>query len=201
MKRLLISAVVIFVLLITVNVQAGQPLGSTRHWLASPHSMAFGMSLDEWMEAWVRWFEEGAEPASGIRNVAFLPIVPGPNFEVYVEVGTALVLPVATWLGFDLNDTAPDDWFGDREHIWGELQLNGGPAVEINEDYYVGPTFLEPPAVLFDIDVYLYQALVCLILPLPAGEHEIVLHSEFVDFGEVFDNTWNIIVLPRNGTE
>jgi hypothetical protein len=193
MKRLLISMVVTFVLLLSVNVQAGQPLGSPRHWIAPPNSMAFGNSLDDWMLAWVGWLDAGADPAVRIRNVAFLPIIPGPEFEVKVKVGTALVLPVATWLGEDENDTLPDEWFGDPSHVFGELSLNGGPIVEINEDYYVGPTPIEPP--LFDFYV-LYQALACVILPLPAGVHEVELHSEFVDFGAVFDNSWTITVVP-----
>jgi len=200
MKRLLISMVVTFVLLLSVNVQAGQPLGSPRHWIAPPNSMAFGKSLDDWMVAYMGWLNASADPAARIRNVAFLPIIcpydPGPEpciFEVEVEPGTAFVLPVATWLGEDENDTLLDEWFGDPSHVFGELSLNGGPIVEINEDYYVGPTPFEPPILDF---YFFYQALSCVILPLPPGVHEVVLHSEFVDLGAEFDNIWNITVVP-----
>ena len=198
MKKLLISVVVIFALLFSVNVQAGQPLGLPRAWLAQPNSRAFGMSLDGWMEAWVRWLENGADPDARIGNVAFLPIFPGPQFSVDIKVGTALVLPVATWLGTepDYSDMAPDDWFGDSDHIFGTLQLDGGKVIEINENYYVGPTYYDPPAILFETNIYFTQALACVILPLPPGVHELILHSEFVDFGIAFDNTWTITVVP-----
>jgi hypothetical protein len=148
------------------------------------------------MEAYLSWLENGGDPATRIVNVAFLPIVPGPNFEVEIEAGTALVLPVATWLGEESEDPLPDEWFGDRNHVFGDVTLDGGPVVEINEDYYVGPTFLDPPLFLFGVELTFYQAIVCVIKPLPPGEHEIVLHSEFVDFGIEFDNTWNIEVVP-----
>ena len=69
--------------------------------------------------------------------------------------------------------------------------------VETNEDYYVGPTWLDPPVILFGAEFVYYQALVVVILPLPVGEHEIVLHSYFADFGDVFDNIWNIKVIPK----
>lgn len=199
MKNLLISVVVIFLLLLSINVQAGQPLGSRQHWLAQPNSKAFGMPLDEWTEAHLRWLEDGADPAARIGKVAFLPIdcvSSSCNFEVEVEAGTPFVLPVATWLGSTVNDTLPDDWFGDTNHVWGTLQFDGGPIKEINGDYYVGPTLLEPPADLFETDIYLYQALACVILPLPPGVHEVLLHSEFVDYGVEFDNTWIITVVP-----
>jgi hypothetical protein len=200
MKKLLISVAVIFLLLFSINVQAGQPLGLLRHWIVPPNSVAFGDSLDGWMEAYVRWLEDGADTAVRIGNVAFLPISPGPTFNVEVEVGTALVLPVATYLGFPEDDPLPDEWFGNRAHIFGDVTLNEGGVFEINEDYYVGPTYLDPTAFITypfgTFEIAFYQALACVILPLPVGEHEIVLHSEFVDFGVVFDNTWNIVVVP-----
>ena len=194
MKKLAISLGVILLFLLAINVHAGEPFGAPRHWIAPPNSMAFGKSLDDWVLVYMGWLNAGADQDAKIRNVAFLPIIPGPEFEVEVKVGTALVLPIATWLGEDESDTLPDAWFGDPLHVFGELSLNGGPIVEINEDYYVGPTPIEPP--LFGAFV-LYQALACVILPLPAGVHEIVLHSEFVDFGAVFDNSWTITVKPK----
>ena len=197
MKKLLISVVIISLLILSINVQAGQPIGSLRHWVVPPHSHAFGDTLDGWMEAYLRWLEDGEDPDARIGNVAFLPISPGPIFDVEVEVGTALVLPVVSWLGFPEDDPFPDEWFGSRNHAFGEVKLNGGLVVDINENYYVGPTYLDPPVILFGVyEIDFYQALVCVINPLPAGEHEIVLHSEFVDFGVVFDNTWNIKVVP-----
>jgi hypothetical protein len=206
MKKLAISLGVILVFLLAVNVQAGELLGRNLDpGIARPDSNAFGKSLDEWMEAYLRWLEAGADPADKIRNVAFLPIIcpddPPPTppepciFEVEVKPGTALVLPVATWLGFAVDDTLPDEWFGDRDHVFGDVTLDGEPIVQPNEDYYVGPTLLDPP-VFLGVDIVLYQAIVFVIPPLSAGDHEIVLHAEFVDFGAVFDNIWNITVVP-----
>jgi len=210
MKKLLVSMVMIFVLLLSLNVQAGQPLGSLRHWIAPPHSIAFGKSLNGWMEAYVRWLEDGADPNARIGNVAFLPIFGGPEFEpIEVEPGTALVLPVATWLGFPGDPIIPDEYFGDPDFIYGEVKLDPGPGgegliVEINENYYVGPTDLDPDAILFgEYIIDYYQALVCLILPLPPGEHTIELESYFKDippqYGVTdvhYENTWIITVLP-----
>lgn len=197
MKKLAISLAVTLVFLFAVNVHAGQTLRNLDPGIARPHSNAFGKSLDEWMETYLRWWGDGADPAAKIRNVAFLPIYPGPVFDVEVKSGTALVLPVVTYLGFPEDDPLPNDWFGDRDHVFGDVYLDGEPIVEPNEAYYVGPTYLDPYVVLFDIyEIAFYQAIVCVIKPLPPGEHVIVLHSEFVDFGDVFDNTWNITVVP-----
>lgn len=203
MKKLAISLGVILVFLLAVSVQAGEPLRNLDPGIARPGSHAFGKSLDEWMEAYVRWLGDGADPAARIRNVAFLPIIcpddPPPEpciFEVEIKPGTALVLPVATWLGLTEDDTLPDEWFGDPNHIFGEVTLDGEAVVEPNADYYVGPTALDPPVFLLGVDRVLYQAIVFVIPPLSAGDHEIVLHAEFVDFGAVFDNIWNITVAP-----
>jgi len=195
MKKLAISLGVILLFLPALNVHAGQPLGNLDPGIARPYSNAFGKSLDEWMEAYLRWLEDGADPADK-RNVAFLPILGDSPFDVEVKAGTALVLPVATWLGFPEDEPLPDEWFGDRNHVFGDVTLDGEPIAERNADYYVGPTYLDPPVSLFGFDIVFYQAIVCVINPLPPGEHQIVLHSEFVDFGAVFDNTWNITVVP-----
>ena len=151
----------------------------------------------EGMEAYLRWLEDGASPAVRIKNVAFLPIIGESPFEVTVKPGTALVLPVATWIGTMDDELLDDEWFGDPDHIFGIVRLDGELLVETNEDYYVGPTWLDPPVILFGAEFVYYQALVVVIHPLPVGEHEIVLHSYFADFGDVFNNTWNITVIPN----
>lgn len=131
--------------------------------------------------------------------MGFLPILGGPEFTVEVESGTALVLPVATWLGYPNEDPLPDDWFGDKEHIFGEVTVDKRPAVELDENYYVGPSYFNPPLILFDIlEIQFYQALVCVINPLSPGQHTIKVHSGLKDFGAEYNNTWEITVLPRN---
>lgn len=202
MKRLVLALGTIFVLLFSSHALAGQPLrtmGNLDPGVTQPNSHAFGKSLDGWMEAYIRWLEDGADPAARVKNVAFLPIIGVSPYEIQVEPGTALVLPIATWIAFPGEDELPDQWWGDPEHIFGDVYLDGHQIAVPNAEYYVGPTDLDPHAFLFgdpDFEVVFYQALVVVILPLSEGEHEIVLHSEFVDLGDVFDNTWNITVTP-----
>lgn len=206
MKKLFVITLgLILLLLLSANVQSGRRIGSNGNWpgVAPPHSNSHGKSLDDWMHAYMRWWANGADPSETSGNVAFLPIWPGPEFEVEIKVGTALVLPVTSYLGFEGDDTLPDEWFGDPDFIYGWVNLNGALLVELNEDYYVGPTYLIPPAVIdlspFGVfPIAFYQSLLCLILPLPPGEHELVLHSYFED-GTVFDNTWYITVVTGNG--
>ena len=190
-KKLVLVCSALFVLMFSIDALAGQPMRNLDPGIAPPHSHAFGKSLDEWTELYLRWFENGQNPDEQVGNVAFLPIAPGPLFEVSVKPGTALVLPVLTWLAFDESEILPDEWFGDPSHIFGNVSLDGVPIVEPNEDYYVGPTKLDPP--LFGVAPY-YQAIVFVATPLSPGKHQIGLHAEFVDFGATFDNTWNITV-------
>lgn len=196
MKRFYLVVGACCALLFSTFLPAGEPLRSlgNRDHDAQPDSSAFGMTLDGWMTAYIRWLEADADPAARVRNVAFLPIIGESPFEVEVEPGTALVLPILTWLGFPEDPKIPDEWWGDRNHIFGDVWVDGQPVAVPNEDYYVGPTDLDPPAQLFGFEIDYYQALVVVIKPLTPGEHQVVLHSEFVDYGAVYDNVWNITV-------
>lgn len=199
MKKLMLTLGTVCALLFSFHALAGDTLrnlGNLDPGVTQPNSHAFGKSLDGWMEAYIRWLEDGADPTARVKNVAFLPILGESPFDVHVEPGTALVLPIATWLAFPGDPALPDEWWGDRDHIFGDVYLDGQPIAVPNVEYYVGPTDLVPSANLFGFEVLFYQALVVVINPLTAGEHQIVLHSEFVDFGAVFDNTWNITVTP-----
>ena len=80
------------------------------------------------------------------------------------------------------------------------MYLDGQQIAVPNTEYYVGPTYLDPPASLFGFEIIFYQALVVVINPLTPGEHHINLHSEFVDYGAAFDNTWNITGRPPGKT-
>ncbi|WP_455208397.1 hypothetical protein [Kaarinaea lacus] len=199
MKRLALNLSVVFLVLFSMNTIAGEALrnlGNLDPGVTQPNSNAFGKSLDAWMEVYIRWLEDGADPDARVKNAAFLPILGESPFAVEVEAGTALVLPIATWLGFPGDPILPEEWWGDPNHIFGDVTLDGQPIAIPNEDYYVGPTDLVPPAILFGIyEIDFYQALVVVINPLTPGDHQIVLHSEFVDLGLVFDNTWNISVV------
>jgi len=200
MKRRWLSLVTLCLVLFSVNALAGDALrnmGNLDPGVTQPNSHAFGKSLDGWMETYIRWLEDGADPAARVKNVAFLPILGESPFDVEVEPGTALVLPIATWLGFPGDPTFPDEWWGDRDQIFGDVYLDGQAIAVPNAEYYVGPTDLEPNAILFGIyEIDFYQALVVVINPLTPGEHEVVLHSEIKESGDVFDNTWNITVVP-----
>ena len=198
MKRFVLAIGACCALLCSFYAVAGEPLrtvGNLDPGAAQPNSRAFGKSLNEWMESYIRWLEDGADPAARSKNVAFLPIIGVSPFEVEVEPGTALVLPIATWLGESGDEPLPDEWWGDRDHIFGDVYLDGQPIAVPNEDYYVGPSHLVPSA--FGVYTY-YQALVVVIKPLPPGEHVVELHSEFVDFGAAFDNVWNITVRQKS---
>jgi hypothetical protein len=189
-KPLALVCSALFVLMFSVDALAGGPMRNLDPSIARPHSMAFGKSLNEWMELHLRWVEDGQNPDERVGNVAFLPIIGESPFEVSVEPGTALVLPVVAWLALDESEILPDEWFGDANHIFGNVLLDGVPIVEPNEAYYVGPTELDPPV----FGQGYYQAIVFVATPLPKGQHQIVLHSEFVDFGAEFDNIWLITV-------
>jgi hypothetical protein len=115
------------------------------------------------------------------------------------------VLPLAAWIGWDSSDVLPDNWWGDPNHIFSITTLDGVPIAEPNEAYYVGPTPFDPPlpplnnpACSPEGKCFLYQAIGVVIKPLPPGVHHIALHTEFVDFGAIFDNAWNITVLPED---
>jgi hypothetical protein len=197
MKKLTsLSVITLIVFLFSAYASAGDALRNIGNGPgnAQPNSASFGKSLDGWMEAYLVWFDAGADPDYLDGNVAFLPIVGESPFEVEVKPGTAFVLPIATWLGVSADEEPlPDEWWGDRDHIFGDVYLDGQPIAVPNEDYYVGPSTLDPP-ILGGIDFY--QALVVVIPPLTPGMHEVVLHSEFVDYGVAFDNTWYITVTP-----
>lgn len=194
MKKIIVSVVVVCALLFTVNVYAGKALGPDKLRLAPPHSNAFGMSLHEWMDEWVNWFFTSQDSDVRVNNAAFLPLW---EFDIEVEAGTALVLPVFTYLGFPEDATIPEEWWGDPNYIWGVLSIDGGPEVKITAEYYTGITYFDPWIEFFGYNISFYQAIGCVILPLPPGEHVLVLHSECVegyDCSAVFDNTWNINV-------
>jgi hypothetical protein len=195
-RQTTLSVLTLIVFLFSAYASAGDALRNIGNGPgnAQPSSSSFGKTLDGWMEAYLVWFDAGADPDYRDGNVAFLPIAGESPFEVEVEPGTAFVLPIATWLGVSADeDPLPDDWWGDRDHIFGDVYLDGQPIAVPNEDYYVGPSILDPP-VLGGNDYY--QALVVVIPPLTPGLHEIILHSEFVDFAAAFDNTWYITVTP-----
>ena len=203
MKKLALTFSVIFLVLFSMSTVAGEALrniGNLDPGVTQPNAKSFGKSLDAWMETYIRWLEGGSDPEARVKNVAFLPILGESPFAVEVEPGTALVLPIITWLGFPGDEPLPDEWWGDRSHIFGDVYLDGQLVAVPNVDYYVGPTDLDPNAtIVIGDDVYeivFYQALVVVINPLTPGEHQIVLHSEFVDFEAAFDNTWNITVIP-----
>ena len=109
------------------------------------------------------------------------------SFSIKVKTGTAFVLPIALWLGFEGDPVLePSDFFG-------AVTLDGQPIAEPNIDYLVGPTPVDPP--LFGV-VTFYQGLGVVIKPLTPGAHTIELFAT-VNTPEglaEFTNTWNINV-------
>lgn len=197
MKKFYLGFVALCALILSIQLQAGMTLGELEQGKlnpdARPNSSAFGKSLDEWIGTHLRWLEAGQDPDARVNNVAFLPIVgdlPSGNvFDIEVKPGTAFVLPIALWLGFEGDpELQPSDFFG-------AVTLDGKPIAEPNIDYLVGPTPVDPP--LFGV-VTFYQGLGVVIKPLTPGMHTIELYSSInsPDGFSEFTNTWNIVVTP-----
>ena len=205
MKKIVRTICTLFIFLFSVHTLGGVTLGTlgdpgpgvtTPNSASQPNSMAHGRSLDSWVEAYLRsWFEGAAVPKN---NVTFLPIDPSDNvFEVEVKSGTALVLPIALWIGF------PGDPELGVSKFFGAVTLDGLPIAEPNEDYYIGPTYLDPPITLGEDTVAFYEGLAVVINPLTPGEHMIQLYATITiplpdgtNFVAAFSNTWNITVIP-----
>jgi len=161
-----------------------------------PNSNFQGKSVDAWVESYLRWLLEGS--AIPNKKLDFLPIIgenggSGNVFEIEVKPGTALVLPIALWAGFEGDPELGVDAFT------GAVTLDGQPIAVPNEDYYVGPTYVDPP--IADV-VLFYEGLAVVIKPLLPGNHTIDLYSsvtyefEGSQVTDEFTNTWNITVTP-----
>ena len=199
MKRIVVALSSLYLVILSVNGMAGVTLGNledlgsgttTPNQAAQPGSNAYGKSLASWVEAYLRNLFEGDEiPAN---NVEFLPIVPdGSAFYIEVKPGTALVLPIALWLGF-----AGDPELGPT-NFTGMVTLDGEPIAVPNQDYYIQPTYIDPPIIEL---IAFYEGLAVVIKPLTPGEHTIQLYSTINNIPDVglmeFSNTWNITVIP-----
>ena len=192
MKKFHLVLIALCALLFSVQAQSGMTLGEMGQAVpnpdAQPNSSAFGNSLDEWIEAYLRWLEDGADPDARVNNVAFLPIIGESPFNVEVKAGTALVLPIALYLGF------PGDEPLDPSELFGEVFVDGQPVAVPNEDYYVEMD-LEPNVFLFGVfEIDFFQGLGVVIKPLTPGMHTIDLFSIVGD--DEFTNSWNITVAP-----
>ena len=195
MNKIYLTFLSLCFLLLSLPAQAGMTIAGmgqvTPNPDAQPGSQAFGMSLDEWIGAHLKWLEAGQDPDTRVKNAAFLPIIGESPFSVEVEPGTALVLPIALWLGFEGDpELAASDFVG-------AVTVDGQPVAEPNIDFYVDPTPIDPP--LFGV-VTFYQGLGVVIKPLTPGAHTINLFSSIntPDGLAEFNNTWNIIVtLPK----
>ena len=102
MKKYILALITVCTLAFTIQGQAGTMLRGLDQGVpnpdAQPNSNAFGKSLDGWMETYLRWLEDGADPDARVKNVAFLPIIGESPFSIEVEPGTSLVLPIETFL-------------------------------------------------------------------------------------------------------
>lgn len=193
MKKLVLILSTLCILLLSTTVRAGSPLQSMAPGIATPNpasqpnSHAYGRSLDAWVESYLRNLYEDADVPAG--NVAFLPIIGESPFDIQVRPGTALVLPIALYLGFPTDTPLGPDKFT------AAVTLDGAAIAEPKDEYYVGPTYVDP--LILGL-VAFYEGLVVVINPLTPGEHTIVLYSS-IDAPEglyEFNNTWNITVAP-----
>ena len=199
MKKLLLILSTLFVLMFSVNTLAGVTLGNmgdlgpgatttNPNAVSPPNSKAFGRSLDAWVEVYLRNLFDGVPNSA--RNVVFLPIIGESPFDIEVAPGKSFVLPIALWLGF------PGDPELGTGNFFGDVTLDGQPIGVPNEDYYIGPTYVDP--LILDL-VAFYEGLAMVIKPLTPGEHTIQLYST-INVPEIglmeFNNAWNITVLP-----
>jgi hypothetical protein len=200
MKSLLLTLSTLFALLFSLNTVGGSTPQAlldgqviTPNPDVQPNSMFQGKSVDAWVESYLRWLLEGS--AIPNKKIDFLPIMneegqgSGNIFEIEVKPGTALVLPIALWVGFEGDPELGVNAFA------GSVTLDGQPIAEPNEDYYVGPTYVDPP--IADVILF-YEGLAVVIKPLLPGDHTINLYSSVSYHGAVdeFTNTWNITVTP-----
>lgn len=228
MKRLAISLGVLFVFLVSMNVQAGQPIasqGKIDPRIAPPHSMGFGNSLEEWMVLYWTSFLTGGP--SKVGPVYFLPLpdcapvsgsgTPGDPLicvgeeEVTVKSGTPFILPIVAWImewGFEndeyfCDEPLPDDLFGTT--IFATVEIDGREILENFEDYYVPPVDFDPLITYAEPSNGYYgacrvQGVAFLSMPLQPGEHtitnELTYIVEELGFGIIYNNTWEITVLP-----
>jgi len=210
MKKLALAVCTLLVFMFPVHSMAGAVLGdpslsvTTPNPAAQPNSKAFGKSLEAWIEAWIRTEYENAPIPE--KRVTFLPTTDefgndGNVFDIEVAPGTALVLPIAGYIGFPTDEPLEPTAF------FGEVTLDGQPIAEPNEDYYFGPTAFDPPIILdfgggFVFTLAYFQGLGVVIKPLTPGTHTIELFS-IVDATannegvSEFTNIWNITVLPK----
>jgi hypothetical protein len=174
--------------------------------VAPPNSRAFGKSLNDWMGTYLDQFVSPTG-AVGEKNVKFLPIVcdsPPCTFDMSIRPGTALALPLATWIGcLGVDPVLPVEWWGDPNHIFTATTLDGTPIAQPNAAYLVGPSLLSVPVGFAGCQApaegeynAFYQVIGVVIKPLPPGEHNMDLRTDFVDFGVTFYNAWNIRVVP-----
>lgn len=215
MKKLALALSTLFAVVFSFHTLAGGTPGALLNHLGTgavtpnpdvqSNSKFKGKSLDSWVESYIRWLYEGA--AIPGNSVEFLPIFgdagdTGNFFEIEVKPGTALVLPIGMWIGFPGDPVLGPDAF------YGDVTLDGQPIAVPNENYYVGPTDLDPPIILdfgggTIYTLAFYEGLAVVIKPLTPGEHTIQLYSA-IDSPEPpvgsglleFANTWIITITP-----
>jgi hypothetical protein len=74
MKRLVLSLGALSILLFSLHAVSGEALrtmGNLGPGVTQPDSLAFGKSLNAWMEAYIRWLENGA--VSNHSQKSFFP--------------------------------------------------------------------------------------------------------------------------------
>ncbi|RIK40928.1 MAG: hypothetical protein DCC55_13480 [Chloroflexi bacterium] len=220
-KYLTVSIVVVLLLAVVSPVEAGAKKP------APPQSHAFGKALEEWQLLYFTWYLGGSQ-ADQVRNVRFLPLPEGEptgedptiivgELDLTLEVGTAFVLPVLTFIGETYVEDVADDEPLPAEIFTGApvlVSLNGQPlidsGVENLDKYLFGPVFFDPP-ILYDepqprgdvnaAAAIFVQGIGFVYPPLPVGEHTLTLFAVFEDFGVGFSNTWHITVQPKGGDE
>ncbi|HZQ47352.1 MAG TPA: hypothetical protein VFC07_10100 [Verrucomicrobiae bacterium] len=191
--------------------------------LAPANSMAFGKSLAQWEDIYMRWFVGNVTipaDANGNAVVNGVVLMPIPNAAgdgtpaqqaVTLNHGQAFFMPLLYELGTSYTDGTPSDPFLDRSYFTSfsvSLQIDGVPVINNSNamDYFTQFSFAPPvPLEFANIDSLIwYQGFNVAHAPLSVGKHTIQLDEKAgqalpPNFGSLlleYHNTWTVTVLP-----
>lgn len=173
------------------------------------HSVAYGKSLGEWLQAW--WKASLTGSSNYIGRVCLLPTPNGDlvegdfsaenpatfvgHLDYTLKTGTPFVLPIAFWFGESYLPGTPvaenpdpplPKWTFDNAHI--KIQVDGKTIIDNTNksQFYVAPAYYNPPLAYPEptgygsISTDFIQGYCFVHQPLSKGVHTIALESEAI---------------------